>query len=137
MILRRDIFQAIEDPARRSILFLLASQTITAGAIADHFDGARSTISKHIQILTECGPVESNQQGREIYYQIKIERMKQIDFWLEQLRKIWEGRFDNLDKYLEKIHSQIKLVEVHPENVVLKANEVKKPEFHISYRVIQ
>jgi DNA-binding transcriptional ArsR family regulator len=103
MILRRDIFQAIADPTRRSILALLASQTITAGAIADQFDGARSTISKHIQILTECGLVESNQQGREIYYQIKIEKMKEIDLWLDQILKIWENRFDNLDTYLEKI----------------------------------
>ncbi|MEJ7678693.1 MAG: metalloregulator ArsR/SmtB family transcription factor [Segetibacter sp.] len=106
MILRRDIFRAIADPTRRSILFLLASQSITAGAIADHFDNARSTISKHIQILTECGLVESKQQGREIYYQIKIERMKEIDLWLDQLRKISEDRFDNLDKYLEKIQNK-------------------------------
>jgi DNA-binding transcriptional ArsR family regulator len=106
MILRRDIFQAIADPTRRSILLLLASQTITAGAIADNFNTARSTISKHIQILTECGLVESNQQGREIYYQIKIERMKEIDLWLDQLRKICEGRFDNLEKYLQKIQNK-------------------------------
>jgi DNA-binding transcriptional ArsR family regulator len=109
MILRRDIFQAIADPTRRSILILLASQSITAGAIADKFDGARSTISKHIQILTECGLVESNQQGREIYYQIKIDRMKEIDLWVEQLRKIWEDRFDNLDKYLKKIQKDKRL----------------------------
>jgi len=103
MILRRDIFQAIADPTRRAILVLLASQTITAGAIAENFDAARSTVSKHIQILTECGLVEANQQGREIYYQVKMERMKEIDFWLEELRKIWDNRFNNLEKYLEKI----------------------------------
>lgn len=105
MILRRDIFQAIADPTRRSILFLLASQTITAGAIANEFDNARSTVSKHIQILTECDLIEPIQQGREIYYQIKIDRMKEIDLWLDQLRKICEARFDNLEKYLEKIQT--------------------------------
>jgi DNA-binding transcriptional ArsR family regulator len=105
MILRRDIFQAIADPTRRSILALLAAQTITAGAIADNFDGARSTISKHIQILTECGLVESKQQGREIYYEIKIERMKEIDLWLDQILLIWEGRFDNLENYITKIQN--------------------------------
>src|SRR5688572_21777399 len=105
MILRRDIFQAIADPTRGSILALLASQTITAGAIADNFDGARSTISKHIQILTECGLVESNQQGREIYYQIKMERMKDVDVWLDQIRLIWEARFDRLDDYITKIQT--------------------------------
>jgi DNA-binding transcriptional ArsR family regulator len=108
MILRRDIFQAIADPTRRSILALLASQTITAGAIADHFNGARSTVSKHIQILTECGLVESNQQGREIYYQIKMERMKEIDLWLDQIRLIWEARFDSLDNYITKIQNERK-----------------------------
>ncbi|MBB6111740.1 transcriptional regulator, ArsR family [Mucilaginibacter lappiensis] len=103
MILRRDIFQAVADPTRRAILALLASQTITAGAIADNFNGARSTISKHIQILTECGLVESNQRGREIYYQIKMDKMTEIDVWLDQIRVIWEARFDNLENYITKI----------------------------------
>jgi len=104
MILRRDIFQAIADPTRRSILILLASsQSVTAGAIADNFDAARSTVSKHIQILTECGLVEANQQGREIHYQIKMERMKEVDLWMDELRKVWEKQFDELDAYLEKI----------------------------------
>ena len=108
MILRRDIFQAIADPTRRSILLLLASQAITAGAIADNFDTARSTISKHIQILTECGLVESNQQGREIYYQIKMEKVHEIDLWLSELTKTWEDSFDKLDKYLKKIQKNKK-----------------------------
>lgn len=103
MKLRRDIFQAIADPSRRAILLLLASQTITAGAIANHFDGARSTISKHIQILTECGLVEAEPQGREIYYKLNIKKMDEVDVWLDQLRQIWEDRFDNLDRYLEEI----------------------------------
>lgn len=106
MIVRRDIFQAIADPTRRSILVLLASQSITAGAIAHHFDAARSTVSKHIQILTECGLVESNQMGREIYYQIKMDKMKEIDLWLDQILSIWEARFDKLDDYITKIQNE-------------------------------
>jgi len=106
MILRRDIFQAIADPTRRAILVLLASQTITAGAIGEKFATARSTVSKHIQILTECGLVEANQKGREIYYQINMDSMKEIDFWLAELRKIWDSRFDSLEKYLEKIQKK-------------------------------
>lgn len=97
MKLRRDIFQAISDPTRRAILVLLSSQAMTAGAIAENFDAARPTISKHLQILNECDLVAANQQGREIYYQLKIEKMKEIDTWLEQFRKIWESRFEQLD----------------------------------------
>ncbi|MEQ9424568.1 MAG: metalloregulator ArsR/SmtB family transcription factor [Cyclobacteriaceae bacterium] len=103
MKLRRDIFQAISDPTRRTILVLLTSQAMTAGAIASNFDVARPTISKHIQILNECNLIEANQQGREIYYQLKIEKMKEIDNWLEQFRKIWENRFGQLDNLLSTL----------------------------------
>lgn len=108
MNLRRDIFQAIADPTRRSILVLLAAQTMTAGAIAQNFDVARPTISKHIQILTDCDLVGASKQGREIYYQIKMDKMNEIDIWLEQIRKVWEERFGNLEKYLEKIQKNKK-----------------------------
>ena len=103
MNLRRDVFQAIADPTRRSILVLLASQAMTAGAIAGNFDVARPTISKHIQILNECELIESNPKGREIYYQLKIEKMKEIDQWLERFRKIWEDRFNELDNVLLRL----------------------------------
>lgn len=103
MKLRRDIFQAISDPTRRAILVLLTTQSMTAGAIASNFEVARPTISKHIQILNECELVEANPQGREIHYQLKIEKMKEIDKWLEQFREIWEKRFDKLDNLLLKI----------------------------------
>jgi DNA-binding transcriptional ArsR family regulator len=108
MKLRRDIFQALSDPTRRTILVLLASQAMTAGAIANNFDAARPTISKHLQILNECDLIEANKQGREIYYELKIEKMKEVDKWLEQFRKIWENRFDQLDKVLSNLKNQKK-----------------------------
>lgn len=106
MKLRRDIFQAIADPTRRAILVLLSTQTMTAGAIANNFNVARPTISKHIQILNECDLLKVTQQGREIYYQIEIDKMKEIDLWLEQFRKIWENRFEQLDNLLTTIKNQ-------------------------------
>lgn len=106
MKLRRDIFQAISDPTRRAILVMLTSQAMTAGAIAENFDAARPTISKHIQILSECDLVEANQQGREIYYELKIDKMKEIDKWLEQFRRIWENRFDQLDTLLATLKTK-------------------------------
>ena len=97
MKLRRDPFQAIADPTRRAILVLLATQSMTAGAIAKNFDVARPTISKHMQVLQECELIEGSKEGREITYTIKAENMKAIDQWLEQFRKIWEDRFSQLD----------------------------------------
>lgn len=101
--MRRDIFQAIADPTRRAIIALIAIQAMTPNAIAEHFDMARQSVSKHIQILSECELVTKSQQGREIYYQLQIDKMKEIDQWLAQFRKIWETRFSQLDDLLYTI----------------------------------
>lgn len=103
MKLRRDPFQAIADPTRRAILILLAAQTMSAGAIASNFDVARPTISKHLQVLSECELIEARQQGREIFYELKIEKMQEIDRWVEQCRKLWETRFEQLDDLLNSL----------------------------------
>lgn len=101
--MRRDIFQAIADPTRRAILALIALQAMTPNALAEHFDSTRQAVSKHIQILTECEAVTQQQSGREIYYHINFEKMKEIDQWLEDFRKLWDDRFDQLDDLLNTI----------------------------------
>jgi DNA-binding transcriptional ArsR family regulator len=106
--MRRDIFQAKADPARRAIITLIALQAMTPNAIADNFDTTRQSVSKHLRILTECKLVKQEQQGREIYYSLEIEKMKEIDKWLSQFRKIWETRFNQLDKVLSTIKKQRK-----------------------------
>jgi DNA-binding transcriptional ArsR family regulator len=103
---RRDIFQAIADPTRRAILSLLANQTMTPGAIAENFDSTRQTISKHIQILTECQLVTQEQKGREIYYHINANKINEIDKWVEQFKKILETQFNQLDKVLSELKNQ-------------------------------
>jgi DNA-binding transcriptional ArsR family regulator len=104
--MRRDVFQAIADPTRRAILTLIALQAMTPNAIAAHFDSTRQAVSKHLKILTECALLKTQQQGREIYYQLEVERMKEVDIWLEQFRKIWESRFSQLDALLENMKQQ-------------------------------
>ena len=106
--MRRDIFQAIADPTRRAIITLIAVQSMTPNAIAEHFDTTRQAVSKHLKILTECELVKQEYNGREIYYQLEINKMKEIDKWLEQFRKIWEKRFDQLDKLLATIKKRKK-----------------------------
>ena len=104
--MRRDVFQAIADPTRRAIIALLALQAMTPNALAEHFDTTRQAVSKHLRILTECELVKQEHQGREIYYQLQIEKMKEIDKWLEQYRQIWETRFSQLDDVLATIKKQ-------------------------------
>ena len=102
MNLRRDVFQAIADPTRRAILLLVGSQTMTDGAIAANFDTARPTVSKHLQILTECELLEQNQNGREIYYNINAKKMKEIADFIEPFRNMWDDRFNKLETVMKK-----------------------------------
>ncbi|MDF2381199.1 winged helix-turn-helix transcriptional regulator [Nostoc ellipsosporum NOK] len=102
MNLRRDVFQAIADPTRRAILLLLTSQSLTAGAIAANFDTARPTVSKHLQILIECELVEQEQNGREMYYHLNPQKMKEIASFIEPFRQLWDDRFNKLESVMKK-----------------------------------
>lgn len=106
--MRRDIFQAIADPTRRAILLLIAVQAMTPNAIASHFQATRQSISKHLRILSECQLLGQKKEGREIYYELKIDRMKEIDEWLDQFRKITEGQFKQLDDVLNTLKTKKK-----------------------------
>ncbi len=106
--MKRDIFQAIADPTRRAIIALIALQAMTPNAIAEHFDTSRQAVSKHLRILTECEVIRQEQKGREIYYQLEIDKMKEIDEWLEQYRKVWETRYEQLDTLLTELKQQEK-----------------------------
>jgi len=101
MNLRRDVFQAIADPTRRSILMLLATQSMTAGAIASNFNTARPTVSKHLQILSECELLKPEQNGREILYHLNADKMKEIADFIEPFRKMWDERFNKLENIMK------------------------------------
>jgi DNA-binding transcriptional ArsR family regulator len=102
MNLRRDPFQAIADPTRRAILLLVATQSMTAGAIASNFNSARPTVSRHLQILTECELLQQKQDGREIYYHLNAKKMKEVGDFIEPFRKLWDERFNRLEAVMKK-----------------------------------
>jgi DNA-binding transcriptional ArsR family regulator len=105
MNIRRDVFQAIADPTRRAILILVASHSMTAGAIASNFDTARPTVSKHLQILTECELLRREQDGREIHYHLNPQKMKEIADFIEPFRKMWDDRFSKLEAIMKNYKS--------------------------------
>ncbi|HEY1045295.1 MAG TPA: metalloregulator ArsR/SmtB family transcription factor [Bacteroidia bacterium] len=101
--MRRDVFQAIADPSRRAILSLIALQSMTPNAVAEHFNSSRQAVSKHIKILTECQLLRQEQNGREIYYHFNAIKMKEVSDWLAPFKQLWETRFDQLDEVLNQI----------------------------------
>ncbi|KQO20937.1 ArsR family transcriptional regulator [Flavobacterium sp. Leaf82] len=106
--MRRDIFQAIANPTRRSIITLIAMHAMTPNAIAENFSTTRQSVSKHLKVLLECDLIKQEQQGREIYYSLEIEKMKEIDKWINQFREIWETKFNQLDEILLTLKNQKK-----------------------------
>lgn len=104
--MKRDIFQAIADPTRRAILLMIAAQSMTPNAIAEQFDTTRQAVSKHIKVLVECELIHQEKAGREIYYQLRPEKIKEINQWIEQFRIHWEDRFSQLDDVLLNLKPQ-------------------------------
>lgn len=97
---RRDVFQAISDPTRREIIGILAQQSLNLNALADKFDISRPGISKHIKILSECGLITVNQQGRERYCKANYDKLKEVSDWVEQYKVFWTHKLNALDEFL-------------------------------------
>lgn len=100
---RRDVFRAMADPTRRAIILLLAVSSMTPNAIAENFGSSRQSVSKHLQILTECEILRQEQQGREIHYHLNADKMNDIEKWLEEFRQLLAKRFDQLDNVLQQL----------------------------------
>jgi DNA-binding transcriptional ArsR family regulator len=106
--MRRDVFQAIADPNRRTIISLLANQQLTLNGVAEHFDISRPAISKHIKILVECGLVVIHKQGRERYCEARLEKLNEVSDWVTHYQNVWEQRFDRLDEFLNELQKKEK-----------------------------
>ena len=106
MKLRRDVFQARADPTRRAILVLLATQSMTAGAIAANFDTARPTVSKHLQILTECELLHQVHQSREVHYHLNPGKVKEVADFIEPFRQLWDDRFNRLEDIMKNYKAE-------------------------------
>lgn len=105
---RRDVFQGIADPTRREILNMVARKSLNINSVAVHFDVSRTAIYKHIKILSECGLVTLQQQGRERFCEARLEKLDEVSHWVEQYRKIWTARLDALEIYLNKMQAKKK-----------------------------
>ena len=100
--MRRDVFQAIADPTRREIIGMIAHQSLNLQSVAENFDVSRPAISKHIKILTECGLVVINQQGRERYCKVDFDKLREVSDWVTQYHAFWTNKLDALDAFLQQ-----------------------------------
>ena len=100
MIERRDVFQAIADPTRRMIIQRLSGGALNIGQIVDDFGMSRQGVAKHLKVLHECGMVTLTQRGREQMCEARLDQLDEVADWVNESRKLWNQRFEKLDKFL-------------------------------------
>ena len=103
MEIRRDVFQAIADPTRRSILSMLAAKPKNLNAIAEQFEMTRQAVSLHVKILAECGVITINRNGRERLCNLRPQKLTEVADWLYPFIQMWDDRFNQLDNVLGKL----------------------------------
>lgn len=106
--MRRDVYQAIADPTRREIINMLAHKSLNLNAVAEKFEVSRPAISKHIKILTECGLIVIQRQGREHICQAQLQKLSEVSDWVEKYRQFWNTKLDALEVYLQELQAQDK-----------------------------
>ncbi len=106
--MRRDVFQAIADPTRREIITLLAHDTMNLNAVADNFNISRPAISKHIKILTECGLIMIEQEGRERYCHANLKKLQEVYDWTSHFSAFWDKKLSALKSFVEDDYNKIK-----------------------------
>lgn len=100
---RRDVFQAIADPTRRAIIGMIAKQPTNVNTLAEQFDMSRQAVSLHIKILTECGLLSVKQLGRERICEARLEKLHEVNQWVTQYKRFWNGKLNALEHYLNNL----------------------------------
>ncbi|QGH32823.1 metalloregulator ArsR/SmtB family transcription factor [Gracilibacillus salitolerans] len=99
---KHDVFQAISDPNRRTLLKILDNKEMFIAEITDYSPISRTAVNKHLHILSNAGVVTSRKVGREIRYTLKPEPLVEIKVWLMFFEQYWDVKLSALKKYVEE-----------------------------------
>jgi DNA-binding transcriptional ArsR family regulator len=100
------VFQGLADPTRRAVLERLSSGPASVGELAKPFSMALPSLLQHLDVLQDCGLVNSRKVGRVRIYQITPQPLKVAEGWLEKQRGVWSRRLDQLDSYLANLKKE-------------------------------
>ena len=97
-----DTFRALADPTRRQIIEMLSARgQLTASDISEQFQISAPAISQHLKILLEAGLVQMEKKAQQRIYRVNQEAVSQVGQWVDQMTRLWNERFDALDRLLE------------------------------------
>jgi len=97
-----DVFLAIAHPARRAILDDLRRGEQPVAALAAPHDMTLPAVSQQLRVLRRAGLVSERREGRQRYYRLKPEPLKEIRDWMRHYEKFWTRTLRDLGKYLDK-----------------------------------
>lgn len=97
-----DVFQAIADPTRRSLLKLLTDKERSITEIAECFPISRTAVNKHLHVLSDAGLVSSQKVGREMRYRLQPAPLIEIQNWLMFFEHYWDENLSALKKFVEE-----------------------------------
>jgi len=96
-------FAALADPTRRAILARLATGEASVKALAEPFTMSQPAISKHLRVLERAGLISRRRVAQRRPCRLEARRLAQVNRWLEDFRRLWEGRYKKLDALLDEM----------------------------------
>jgi len=100
---KHDVFHAIADPTRRSMLILLADREMAIAEIAGRFPITRTAVNKHLHVLSDAGLLRSRRVGRETRYRLQPEPLVELKRWLAFFEQYWDEKMANLKHFVETV----------------------------------
>jgi DNA-binding transcriptional ArsR family regulator len=95
-------FEAVADPTRRALLDALVGGPQTVGALSTATGLSQPNTSRHLRILRETGIVSRTPHGQRRLYELRPERLLEVDRWLTPYRELWRSSLDALDRHLDE-----------------------------------
>jgi DNA-binding transcriptional ArsR family regulator len=95
-------FDVLAEPTRRRILDLLLEAPRSVGELVDRVGLSQPGTSKHLRVLREAGLVSARTHAQRRIYELRAEPLAELDVWLEPYRRLWAGRFDDLERHLDE-----------------------------------
>jgi DNA-binding transcriptional ArsR family regulator len=98
-----DIFRALADPTRRTVLERLAGGELNATQIRDGLDMSQPAVSQHLAVLRQAGLISEERAGRNVRYRLRADGLSPLHDWLSRHSAFWPQRIDRLKTLLKEM----------------------------------
>jgi DNA-binding transcriptional ArsR family regulator len=100
------LWSAISDPSRRRVLDLLVrSGAASASSLAGQVPFSRQAVAKHLVVLEQAGLLSRRKQGREVLYEVDVDRLTQATREMAELAQQWDQRLSTIKRLAEAMHA--------------------------------